>query len=115
MEQNAVMTAGNVLRETRKRANLTVVELAYKAKVSASTITSCEAHDIPPGEMSRWRISRVLGIPAATLFPGTPPFTWETTTAAERNKRREEQAELRRRVPGHVTPPGLLDGEKLKP
>lgn len=111
MEEN-VTNAGATLREARKRAGLTAFELAYRAGISSTTLSGWEKHDIPPGPSARWRLSRILGISTAELFPGIEPPPWETNGDPQQ-KRREEQAELRRRVPGHVTPPGLLDGEKL--
>jgi transcriptional regulator with XRE-family HTH domain len=77
MKEQETKAAGDTLREARKRAGLTIAELAYKAKVSPATISAHENHGIPPAPMARWRIAAVLGISSLELFPGTDPLPWE--------------------------------------
>ena len=117
METKTAKAAGDTLREARKRAGLTIAELAYRAKVSPGTITQYQKYGIPPAPLARWRIAAILGIAAQELFPGTDPLPWERTPAEDANlrKKRQDQIELMAKVPGHIPPAGLFpDGEPGK-
>lgn len=117
MKEQETKAAGDTLREARKRAGLTIAELAYKAKVSPATITQHEKYGIPPAPLARWRIAAILEMPTQELFPDTDPLPWERTPAEELalRKKRQDQIELMAKVPGHVPPAGLFpDGEPGK-
>jgi transcriptional regulator with XRE-family HTH domain len=75
--KQTITPAGTSLRKARKRAGISMDALALKAKVGVPTICNLERYGIMPGPLPRLRLARTLGIPAAELFPGAPPFPWE--------------------------------------
>lgn len=100
MKVRTASAAGSILRNARQKANLTIAELAHKAKASPSCISCWENHAIPPTPLARFKIAAILGMPTQELFPGTDPLPWERTPAEDLALRKIQHDQVSKRELG---------------
>jgi transcriptional regulator with XRE-family HTH domain len=63
---------GQIIKEERKRLNLTQEELAQKVRVGTHTIEKYESGEQIPSTQTILKLSTVLDIPAAELLNNQP-------------------------------------------
>ena len=61
--------SGNRLREFREKAGMTQVELARRARIASSAISSIECGRLAPWPKAKRALARVLKCSQAELFP----------------------------------------------
>jgi len=61
---------GNRVRETREKAGMSQVELARRARIASTNLSSIECGRLAPWPKARKALAKALKIPEAELFPG---------------------------------------------
>jgi transcriptional regulator with XRE-family HTH domain len=59
----------NYVKETRKRKNMSQLQLSYKTKIAPGTISNIENHKVYAYDGWKKRISEALEVPENELFP----------------------------------------------
>jgi len=59
----------NRVRETREKVGMSQVELARRARIASTNLSSIECGRLAPWPKARRALSRALRIPEAELFP----------------------------------------------